>query len=89
MTVKTVKNDTKKSDREFVGVVVSSAMKKTIVVKVDRRKMIEKYKKAVRVSRKYHVHDENGAAKVGNQVSFIECRPMSKTKRWNLVKIVK
>ena len=47
--------------------------------------MNAKYQKAARVSRKYHVHDEKGLAKVGGTVRFVECRPLSKTKRWRIV----
>ncbi len=81
--------DVKKSAREFAGTVVSTAMTKTIVARVDRRKMNAKYRKTVGVSRKYHVHDEKNIAKVGDKVIFVECRPYSKTKRWRLVNIVK
>lgn len=76
------------SQRTFTGTVISAAMNKTIVVRVDTMKMNEKYQKKFRVSKKYHVHDEKGAAKVGERVSFVECRPMSKTKRWRLTNIV-
>lgn len=78
-----------KTTREQMGTVVSNKMQKTIVVKVERRKMIAKYKKAVRVSSKYHVHDEKGEAKVGDTVRFVECRPLSRTKRWRLSAVVK
>lgn len=79
----------KTSKRGFIGTVVSTAMNKTIVVNVDRRKLHEKYKKSYRVSRKYPVHDEKSLAKVGNIVEFVECRPLSKTKRWRLARILK
>lgn len=77
--------ENKKMTKIFRGVVVSTAMNKTIVVKVDAMKKHPKYHKAQRVSKKYHVHDEKGAAKVGEMVDFIECRPLSNTKRWRLV----
>jgi len=73
----------------MAGTVVSVAMNKTIVVVVERRKMHPKYKKQYRVSRKYPVHDEKSVAKLGDQVEFVECRPISKTKRWRLMKVVK
>ena len=85
----TTNQETKPSAREFVGTVVSTAMSKTIVAKVEHRKMIAKYKKAVRVSAKYHVHDGKGLAKMGDKVRFVECRPLSKTKRWRLVEVLK
>lgn len=78
-----------KTKRVLRGEVVSTGMAKTIVVQVDIMKRHPKYKKAYRVSRKYHVHDENGEAKVGNIVDFAECRPLSATKRWRLSSIVK
>ena len=80
---------TKKQERVFTGTVASTAMNKTIVVRVDRQKMHEKYQKRYRVSSKYHVHDEKGVAKVGDTVMFVGCRPMSKTKRWRLSSVVK
>ncbi len=81
--------ETKKSLREFIGTVVSVAMAKTIVVQVDRMKENTKYHKSKKVSRKYHVHDENGLAKLGGRVRFVECRPLSRTKRWRLVEVIK
>ena len=71
--------------RTFTGLVTSDAMEKTITVQVDFMKMNEKYQKKYRVSKKYHVHDEKNEAKVGDTVAFVECRPLSKTKRWRLV----
>ena len=75
--------------RTFNGVVMSTSMQKTITVQVDFMKMNEKYQKKYRVSKKYHVHDEKGTAKVGDKVVFVECRPLSKTKRWRLVEVTK
>ncbi|MEK7516882.1 MAG: 30S ribosomal protein S17 [Patescibacteria group bacterium] len=68
--------------RHFQGVVVSNAMAKTIVVRVDRLRHHPKYKKYYRVSRKFKVHDERGQYKPGDVVRFEECRPISKDKRW-------
>lgn len=75
--------------RKFQGVVVSDKMDKTIVVKVERIKKHPKYKKRYKVWRKFKVHDENNEAKIGDKVIFEECRPLSKEKRWRLVKIIK
>lgn len=83
------KKEIKKISREFTGVVTSSAMTKTITVEVDRVKKHTKYPKSFTVSRKYHVHDEKQEAKVGDKVRFAECRPLSATKRWRLVEILK
>ncbi len=77
--------ETTKAKRQFTGIVTSAPGQKTVTVQVNRMKMNEKYKKAYRVSRKYHVHDEAGSAKVGDTVRFEECRPLSKTKRWRLI----
>jgi small subunit ribosomal protein S17 len=79
----------KKIYRTFTGLVVSARMTKTIVVRVDTMKMNTKYQKKYRVSKKYHVHDEKNEAKMGETVTFVECRPLSKTKRWRLVSIKK
>lgn len=79
----------KKSERNFIGKVVSTGMEKTIVVQIDAMKMHPKYKKAYRISKKFHVHDENKKAKVGDMVKFVECRPLSKTKKWLLAGVIK
>jgi small subunit ribosomal protein S17 len=74
--------------QERRGVVVSNAMDKTIVVKVDVIKSHPKYKKVVRRSVKFHAHDEQNAANVGDVVRIVETRPLSATKRWRLAEIV-
>ena len=74
--------------QERRGVVVSSAMDKTIVVKVDTVKAHTKYKKVVRRSVKFHAHDEENQAKVGDLVLIVETRPLSRTKNWRLAEIV-
>jgi small subunit ribosomal protein S17 len=74
--------------QERRGVVVSSAMDKTIVVKVDVIKSHPKYKKVVRRSVKFHAHDEQNSANVGDLVRIVETRPLSKTKNWRLAEIV-
>jgi small subunit ribosomal protein S17 len=74
--------------QERRGVVVSNAMDKTIVVKVDTIKAHPRYKKVVRRSVKFHAHDEQNAANVGDVVRIVETRPLSKTKRWRLAQIV-
>lgn len=75
--------------RKFEGQVVSVAMKKTVVVRVDSLKMNSKYGKSYKVSSKYSVHDENGEAKMGDKVVFVESRPISKTKKWRLIEVLK
>jgi small subunit ribosomal protein S17 len=69
-------------------VVVSSAMDKTIVVKVDTVKAHPRYKKVVRRSAKFHAHDERNEANVGDLVRIVETRPLSKTKHWRLAEIL-
>ncbi len=72
--------------KKFSGVVVSDKNDKTIVVKVETIKIHPKYRKRYTVSRKYKVHDEKNEFKTGDKVSFIECRPLSRDKRWRVVK---
>ena len=71
--------------RILEGVIVSDKMDKTIVVKVERRVMHPVYKKFVRRSKKYHAHDEGNQFKSGDTVRIRECRPLSRTKRWEVV----
>jgi small subunit ribosomal protein S17 len=74
--------------QERRGVVVSSAMDKTIVVRVDAVKAHPKYKKVVRRSTKFHAHDEQNQANVGDVVRIVETRPLSKTKNWRLAEVL-
>jgi small subunit ribosomal protein S17 len=74
--------------QERRGVVVSSAMDKTIIVKVDTIKAHPRYKKVVRRSTKFHAHDERNEANVGDVVRIVETRPISKTKHWRLAEIL-
>jgi small subunit ribosomal protein S17 len=74
--------------QERRGVVVSSAMDKTIVVRVETLKAHRRYKKIIRRSTKFHAHDERNEANVGDLVRIVETRPLSKTKRWRLAEVV-
>jgi small subunit ribosomal protein S17 len=74
--------------QERRGVVVSAAMDKTIVVKVDTIKAHRKYRKVVRRSTKFHAHDEGNTAKVGDLVRIVETRPLSRSKRWRLAEVL-
>jgi small subunit ribosomal protein S17 len=74
--------------QERRGVVVSDKGDKTIVVKVDVIKSHPKYKKVVRRSVKFHAHDEQNTAGVGDKVRIVETRPLSKQKRWRLAEVV-
>ena len=71
--------------RVLQGTVVSDKGDKTITVLVERRIMHPIYKKYIRKSKKYAAHDENNAHKTGDVVEIIECRPISKRKRWTVV----
>ncbi len=70
------------------GLVVGDAMEKTVVVRVIDLKQHPLYKKVVRRTTKFKVHDENNEAKVGDRVRIMETRPLSKQKRWRVVEIV-
>ncbi|HAC57140.1 30S ribosomal protein S17 [Parvibaculum sp.] len=70
--------------RILQGVVVSDKNEKTVVVNVERRFKDPLLKKIVRRSKKYHAHDENRTAKVGDIVKIRECRPVSKLKKWEV-----
>ena len=73
----------------LTGTVVSDKMEKTRVVKVERRAAHPLYHKVVMNTTKCYVHDENNESKIGDVVEIMETRPLSKLKRWRLVKIVK
>jgi small subunit ribosomal protein S17 len=74
---------------EKIGSVVSNRMAKTIVVEVTRRVPHPMYKRIVSKRKKFYAHDEQGAAKVGDVVRIVECRPMSKLKRWQLGEVIR
>lgn len=73
------------SRRILQGVVVGDKADKTVVVQVDRRIQHPLYKKFIRRSKKYMAHDETNASKVGDRVQIRECRPLSKSKHWEIV----
>ncbi len=70
------------------GVVVGDRNQKTIVVSVERRKRHPLYGKVLRLTKKYHVHDEHNSARAGDRVRIAETRPISRLKRWRLVEVV-
>jgi len=74
---------------EKVGEVVSTKMQKTIVIEVSRRVPHPLYKRIIGKRKKFYAHDETGDAKMGDIVRIIECRPLSKLKRWRLDGIVR
>ncbi|MBU0572550.1 30S ribosomal protein S17 [Patescibacteria group bacterium] len=71
----------------FTGQVVSTKMNKTATVAVERIVVHPMYKKRFKRTKKYHVHDELGV-KVGDKVSFVACRPISKLKKWKIIEVV-
>ena len=75
--------------KERVGVVVSDKMDKTITVAVERVVPHRLYRKAMRRTTKFHAHDNENKCQVGDLVRIRETRPLSKTKRWNLIEIIK
>ena len=76
-----------KRARRERGYVVSARMDKTVTVLVERRERHPLYGKFVKRSRKYHVHDENNECREGDFVVIEECRPISKSKAWRLVRV--
>jgi small subunit ribosomal protein S17 len=75
--------------RRLQGTVVSTAMSKTAVVRVDRRVAHEKYGKYFTISKKFKIHDEIGAAHMGDIVEIEECRPVSRDKNWRYLSTIK
>lgn len=71
-----------------VGVVVSTKMDKTILVEVSRRVKHPLYRRYITRKKKFMAHDEEGAAALGDRVRIVECRPLSKRKRWRLDTVV-
>jgi small subunit ribosomal protein S17 len=74
---------------EKVGSVVSNKMEKTIVVEVTRRVQHPVYKRVVQKRKKFYAHDEKREANIGDVVRIVECRPLSKLKRWQLGEIIR
>jgi len=78
----------KSSKKEFIGIVKSDKMEKTIVVSIETLALHPLYKKYVKRSKKVKAHDEKNEAKIGDRVRVIECKPISKEKCWKLVEII-
>jgi len=81
--------ETRATRKQRVGVVVSNAMQKTIVVRIDRTAKHPVYNRVMKKSSKVMAHDEKNETKPGDKVRLEETRPLSKNKRWRLVEIVK
>ena len=71
--------------RIMQGVVVSNKMEKTVVVNVERKFRHPIYKKFIKRSKRYHAHDETNQHEIGDIVDIQECRPLSKTKKWEVI----
>ena len=80
---------TKTVTKERIGEVISAKMDKTIVVQVELRVPHPQFKKIVRFRKKFYAHDGEKKAKQGDTARIIECRPLSRLKRWRLVEVVK
>jgi len=74
--------------KQFTGTIIDKKMAKTARVLVNRIKVHPLYKKRIKVRKIYHVHDELDT-KIGDVVNFQDCKPISKTKKWRIVKVVK
>ena len=75
--------------RQLVGTVVSNKMDKTVVVSVERLVKHKFYHKYIRRRAKFAAHDQSNNCQIGDKVMLTECRPLSRTKRWRVNKIVK
>ena len=77
-----------KNQRSLTGIVVSDKMDKTVTVVVERQVMHPTIGKVVKRTKKYHAHNDNNDAKMGDRVMIEECKPISKTKAWRVAKLV-
>jgi small subunit ribosomal protein S17 len=81
-------SDATETNRTVIGRVVSDKMDKTVTVLVERRVKHPLYGKFIRRSTKLHAHDEDNSCQTGDTVMIEQCRPISKSKRWRLVKVI-
>jgi small subunit ribosomal protein S17 len=89
MTAAVENNESSQSQKTIIGKVVSDKMNKTIVVQIERKVKHPLYEKYVRKFSKMYAHDEENQCRNGDVVLIKQCRPLSKTKRWSLVEILK
>ena len=82
------RKDARGSRRTIIGTITSTVMDKTVTVTVIRRVRDRRFHKFLTNRVKYHVHDENNTGKVGDVVEIVESRPMSRTKRWRLLRTI-
>jgi small subunit ribosomal protein S17 len=88
-TSASVETDARSLRKTRVGEVISDKMDKTVVVKTITRVPHPRFGKIVKQVKKFHVHDEKNEAKVGDRVSIMETRPLSRLKRWRLVSVIR
>ena len=91
MAEETNQDDTKQPERHRlskIGIVVSNKMTNTVTVRVDRLTQHPVYKRSVRRSKKFHAHDASDAIQIGDKVTIVESRPMSKNKRWRVQSVI-
>ncbi len=81
-------SEQQQTNRTLQGRVISDRMDKSITVQVERRVKHPIYGKYIRRSTKVHAHDENNECRIGDTVVVEQCRPLSKTKKWRLVRVV-
>ena len=74
------------SKKQLTGIIISNKMQKTLNVKVERIKEHPKYKRRYKIHKKYKAHNETGEYKIGDKVIIEECRPISKDKKWRVIK---
>lgn len=74
--------------RQVAGIIVSNKMDRTVVVQVERLVKHPLYKKFIRRRNKFKAHDKDNACQIGDRVEISESRPLSKTKRWRVVRII-
>ncbi|MFA5143805.1 MAG: 30S ribosomal protein S17 [Candidatus Omnitrophota bacterium] len=84
-----MQSNTRANRKERIGIVISDKMDKTITVRIERVAHHQVYKRNVNKATKFKAHDESNTAKTGDTVRIQETRPLSKTKRWRLVEVVK
>lgn len=78
----------KRMRKERKGLVISNRMQKTVVVSVDRAVMHPKYRKYLKLSSRVKAHDEKNECRIGDRVVIVECRPLSREKRWRVTRIL-
>ena len=83
------KNKTIGQKKILQGVIVSNKMNKTAVAQVERQIQHPLYKKRIKRSKNYQLHDEGNICQIGDRVRIIECRPISKNKTWRLLEVVR